>query len=129
MCPVTGRHLAGVALMIADMNVSARVQSHVCSGFLFAIVQFSSVMVGVTFFRLGWGAACDCCQPLSRRESHPADSIVCYRDGDKMAPAVEKKIAELEMGLLHLQQNIDIPEITLQVHPAVAQVIRRYSVE
>jgi len=30
-----------------------------------------------------------------------------------MAPTVEKKIAELEMGLLHLQQNIDIPEITL----------------
>ena len=39
-----------------------------------------------------------------------------------MAPAVERKIAELEMGLLHLQQNIDIPEITLTVHPSVAQV-------
>ncbi|XP_037072682.1 LOW QUALITY PROTEIN: dynein heavy chain, cytoplasmic-like [Pollicipes pollicipes] len=47
------------------------------------------------------------------------------RDGDKMAPTVEKKIAELEMGLLHLQQNIDIPEITLQVHPVVAQVIKK----
>ena len=31
------------------------------------------------------------------------------RDGDKMATSMEKKIAELEMGLLHLQQNIDIP--------------------
>lgn len=48
-----------------------------------------------------------------------------YRDGDKMAPSVEKKIAELEMGLLHLQQNIDIPEITLPVHPLVAAVIKR----
>lgn len=47
------------------------------------------------------------------------------RDGDKMAPSVEKKIAELEMGLLHLQQNIDIPEITLPVHPLVAAVIKR----
>ncbi|XP_022254854.1 cytoplasmic dynein 1 heavy chain 1-like [Limulus polyphemus] len=47
------------------------------------------------------------------------------RDGDKMAPTVEKKIAELEMGLLHLQQNIDIPEITLPVHPVVAATIKR----
>ena len=39
-----------------------------------------------------------------------------------MAPAVEKKIAELEMGLLHLQQNIDIPDISLAIHPVVAQV-------
>jgi dynein heavy chain 1, cytosolic len=52
-----------------------------------------------------------------------------YRDGDKMAPSVEKKIAELEMGLLHLQQNIDIPEITLPVHPLVATVIKRYLYE
>ena len=45
-----------------------------------------------------------------------------FRDGDKMAPSVEKKIAELEMGLLHLQQNIDIPDISLTIHPNVAQV-------
>ena len=42
-----------------------------------------------------------------------------------MAPNVEKKIAELEMGLLHLQQNIDIPEITLQIHPYVQSVINK----
>lgn len=47
------------------------------------------------------------------------------RDGDKMAPSVEKKIAELEMGLLHLQQNIDIPEITLTIHPTIAQYIKK----
>lgn len=46
-----------------------------------------------------------------------------------MAPSVEKKIAELEMGLLHLQQNIDIPEITLPVHPLVAAVIKRYGLQ
>lgn len=51
------------------------------------------------------------------------------RDGDKMAPSVEKKIAELEMGLLHLQQNIDIPEISLQIHPLVAQVIKQCAEE
>ena len=42
---------------------------------------------------------------------------------------MEKKIAELEMGLLHLQQNIDIPEISLAVHPTVAAVIKRCSEE
>ena len=42
-----------------------------------------------------------------------------------MAPSVEKKIAELEMGLLHLQQNIDIPEIVLTAHPTVAHVIKK----
>lgn len=42
-----------------------------------------------------------------------------------MAPSVEKKMAELEMGLLHLQQNIDIPEITLPVHQTVASIIKR----
>lgn len=46
-----------------------------------------------------------------------------------MAPSVEKKIAELEMGLLHLQQNIDIPEITLPAHPAVASVIKKCAEE
>lgn len=46
-------------------------------------------------------------------------------DGDKMAPSVEKKLAELEMGLLHLQQNIDIPEISLIIHPQVQMTIKR----
>ena len=47
------------------------------------------------------------------------------RDGDKMAPSVEKKIAELEMGLMHLQQNIDIPEINLVIHPTVQAAIKK----
>ena len=41
------------------------------------------------------------------------------REGDKLAPQVQKKMNELEVGLLHLQQNIDIPEITLPIHPAI----------
>ena len=56
------------------------------------------------------------------RESGKAD-----REGDKMAVSMEKKIAELEMGLSHLQQNIDIPEITLTVHPIVSGVIKKAS--
>ena len=55
------------------------------------------------------------------RESGKAD-----RDGDKMATS---KIAELEMALLHLQQNIDIPEISLVVHQTVATIIKKCSDE
>ncbi|XP_050667850.1 dynein heavy chain, cytoplasmic isoform X2 [Leptidea sinapis] len=58
-------------------------------------------------------------------KSYVKESGRADRDGDKMAPSVEKKIAELEMGLLHLQQNIDIPEITLTVHPVVATIIKK----
>lgn len=41
-----------------------------------------------------------------------------------MAPSVEKKIAELEMGLLHLQQNIEIPEISLIIHPIILNIAK-----
>eukprot|EP00111_Clytia_hemisphaerica_P013470 TCONS_00039590-protein len=47
------------------------------------------------------------------------------REGDKMVPSVEKKIAELEMSLLHLQQNIDIPEISLVIHPHVQALLKK----
>jgi len=33
------------------------------------------------------------------------------------------------MGLLHLQQNIEIPEITLTVHPVVASIIKKCAEE
>lgn len=58
-------------------------------------------------------------------KSYVKESGRAERDGDKMAPNVEKKIAELEMGLLHLQQNIDIPDITLPINPIVIQTMKR----
>jgi dynein heavy chain 1 len=58
-------------------------------------------------------------------KSYVKESGRADRDGDKMAPSVEKKLAELEMGLLHLQQNIDIPEITLPIHATVQSIIKR----
>lgn len=58
-------------------------------------------------------------------KSYIKESGRAEREGDKMAPSVEKKMAELEMGLLHLQQNIDIPEISLQIHPTVVSVIKK----
>jgi dynein heavy chain 1 len=52
--------------------------------------------------------------------------VFCFfSDGDKMAPTMEKKITELEMGLLHLQQNIEIPEVNLAIHPIVSQVVQK----
>ena len=45
-----------------------------------------------------------------------------------MAPSVEKKLVELEMGLLHLQQNVDIPEIQLMPHPSVQELFYRLKV-
>lgn len=43
-----------------------------------------------------------------------------------MAPSVEKKIAELEMGLLHLQQNIEIPEISLAINPIITNIAKQF---
>ncbi|KAI9173154.1 dynein heavy chain [Blastocladiella emersonii ATCC 22665] len=41
----------------------------------------------------------------------------------KGIPVAKKKFAELELSLLHLQQNVDIPEVTLHAHPVIHQAI------
>jgi dynein heavy chain 1 len=38
-------------------------------------------------------------------------------------PSTKKKIAELELSLLHLQQNVEIPEIQLWIHPIVQHAV------
>ena len=48
-----------------------------------------------------------------------------YSTGDKLVPSVQKKINELEVGLLHLQQNIDIPEISLPIHQTIQSVVKK----
>ncbi|KAK3828336.1 MAG: dynein heavy chain [Benniella sp.] len=45
------------------------------------------------------------------------------KDGKMGIPMAKKKIAELELSLLHLQQNVEIPEIFLSIHPAVQRAI------
>ena len=45
--------------------------------------------------------------------------------GDQATSLMEKKIAEVEMGFLHLQQNIEIPEINLIIHPVISQMIKK----
>ncbi|KAJ1368590.1 hypothetical protein KIN20_029753 [Parelaphostrongylus tenuis] len=51
------------------------------------------------------------------------------RDGDKLAPIVEKNLNEAEVALLHLQQNIDIPEINLVINPHIQAAIQKASKE
>ncbi|EMD41483.1 dynein heavy chain protein 2 [Gelatoporia subvermispora B] len=49
------------------------------------------------------------------------------KDGDsKMGiPVAKKKFAELELSLLHLQQNVEIPETHLVIHPAIQRAVEQ----
>lgn len=38
-------------------------------------------------------------------------------------PMTKKKFAELELSLLHLQQNVEIPETHLVIHPAIQRAV------
>ena len=38
---------------------------------------------------------------------------------------VKKKMAELELSLLHLQQNVEIPEVSLSIHPIVLRTVEK----
>ena len=44
-------------------------------------------------------------------------------------PGAKKKIAELELSLRHLQQDIKIPELFLPMHPVVADALRTAEVQ
>eukprot|EP00052_Salpingoeca_macrocollata_P029602 m.302295 g.302295 ORF g.302295 m.302295 type:complete len:4671 (+) comp22998_c0_seq14:51-14063(+) len=54
------------------------------------------------------------------------NAVVSYQKaGDKLGiKAVKKAVGDFELSLLHLQQDIDIPEITLVVNPTVKQVMQ-----
>jgi hypothetical protein len=36
---------------------------------------------------------------------------------------VKKAIADLELSLMHLQQDVDIPEVYLGIHPLIKQAV------
>lgn len=40
-------------------------------------------------------------------------------------PMTKKKFAELELSLLHLQQNVEIPETHLIVHPVIQRAVEQ----
>ena len=37
----------------------------------------------------------------------------------------KKKFAELELSLLHLQQNVEIPDIQLVIHPLIQKAVEK----
>jgi dynein heavy chain 1 len=51
------------------------------------------------------------------------------KDGDgKMGiPMTKRKFAELELSLLHLQQNVEIPETHLIIHPVIQRAVAQVS--
>ncbi|GAA6000808.1 hypothetical protein JCM10207_004669 [Rhodosporidiobolus poonsookiae] len=61
----------------------------------------------------------------SKLRKDGAGRAVEDKDADtKMGiPMTKKKFAELELSLLHLQQNVEIPDIVLSIHPAVSAAI------
>lgn len=50
-----------------------------------------------------------------------------YNDKESIGaiPTTRRKIAELELSLLHLQQNIEIPELNLNFHPIVDSALEK----
>ena len=40
-------------------------------------------------------------------------------------PMTKKKFAELELSLLHLQQNVEIPETHLIIHPVIQRTVEQ----
>lgn len=57
-------------------------------------------------------------------KSNEASSSKSKNEDNKMGvPMAKKKMAELELSLLHLQQNVEIPEISLNIHPVVQKAV------
>ena len=52
-----------------------------------------------------------------------AAPVLCICDRHAGIPAVRKKMAELEVSLQNLQQNMDIPTVVLQIHPMIQAVV------
>jgi hypothetical protein len=48
-------------------------------------------------------------------------------DGKMGIPMTKKKFAELELSLLHLQQNVEIPETHLIIHPVIQRAVDQAS--
>ncbi|EWC45394.1 cytoplasmic dynein heavy chain [Drechslerella stenobrocha 248] len=52
-----------------------------------------------------------------------ASSRYAENESKSGIPAAKKKMAELELAFLHLQQNIEIPELSLVMHPTIQAAI------
>ncbi|KAF8253571.1 hypothetical protein K440DRAFT_576363 [Wilcoxina mikolae CBS 423.85] len=59
------------------------------------------------------------------QESQAAGRLNRFADTEAKTgiPVTKKKLAELELSLLHLQQNIEIPELFLSLHPVIQTAV------
>lgn len=59
------------------------------------------------------------------QETQSHGRINRFADGEAKTgiPVTKKKLAELELSLLHLQQNIEIPELSLALHQVVQAAV------
>lgn len=55
--------------------------------------------------------------------SRPSAKDTGATDAKMGIPMTKKKFAELELSLLHLQQNVEIPETHLVIHPAIQRTV------
>ena len=69
--------------------------------------------------------------PSKLADANSQASLAKKKKGDDASsantgiPVAKKKFAELELSLLHLQQNVEIPEIVLGVHPVVMRAVEK----
>ncbi|CAG8677057.1 16017_t:CDS:2, partial [Acaulospora colombiana] len=54
-----------------------------------------------------------------------SSSVKRSDDSKSSISMAKKKIIELELALLNLQQNVEIPEITLNIHPVIQKVVEK----
>ncbi|KAI8974487.1 dynein heavy chain [Pilobolus umbonatus] len=59
----------------------------------------------------------------ARHDKAEVSSKSKNEDNKMGVPMAKKKMAELELSLLHLQQNVEIPEISLNIHPLVQKAV------
>ncbi|CAM0135389.1 unnamed protein product [Umbelopsis sp. WA50703] len=63
---------------------------------------------------------------VNAKEGPTSSDLKSKNEDNKMGiPMAKKKIAELELSLLHLQQNVEIPEISLNIHPVVQRAVEK----
>ncbi|ORY38141.1 dynein heavy chain [Rhizoclosmatium globosum] len=61
----------------------------------------------------------------SNNNNNASDSSNKDKDNNAAIPKTKKKMAELELSLLHLQQNVEIPEVHLSAHPLIQRAIAK----
>jgi dynein heavy chain 1 len=47
------------------------------------------------------------------------------QESDKLIPSIEKNLNDAEVALLHLKQNIDIPDVELAINPKIQAAVER----